>query len=70
MYVVNESAMIDAMYAKGIRTIDGLAEAAGLHRHVVEKICNGFDGGQRMTTVMKLADALGVKPSVLIQGGE
>lgn len=48
---------------------DELARDAGLHRDHVGRLERGEGGNSRLPTVRKLAEALGVEPTELVNNG-
>ena len=48
---------------------DELAQKSGLHRDHIGRLERGEGGNSRPPTVRKLAEALGVEPAELVNGG-
>ena len=56
-----------AMLNAGIDTSKRLAEVSGVGTNTISRINGGFEA--KVPTVRKLADALGVNPADILEGG-
>lgn len=56
-----------AMVNAGIDSSKRLAEVAGVSANTISRLRNG--GSAKLTTLRRLAEALGVSPSDIVEGG-